>query len=44
MVSKTAERLLIPNNCECVRAPKLNEAVAQNRKTLPYHKRVDRRL
>ena len=44
MVSKIAERLLIPNNCEFVRVPKLNEAVAQNRKILPYHKRVDRRL
>ena len=45
MVNKIAERLLlIPNNCEFVRVPKLNEAVAQNRKILPYHKRVDRRL
>ena len=44
MVSKTAERLIIPNNCGFVRVPKLNEAVAQNRKILPYHKRVDRRL
>ena len=45
MVNKIAERLLlIPNNCEFVRVPKLNEAVAQNRKILPYHKMVDRRL
>ena len=44
MVSKIAERLLIPNNCEFVRVPNLNEAVAQNQKILPYHKRVDRRL
>ena len=44
VVSKIAERLLIPNNCEFVRVPKLNEAVDQNRKILPYHKRVDRRL
>ena len=44
VVSNIAERLLIPNNCEFVRVPKLNEAVAQNRKILPYHKRVDRRL
>ena len=44
VVSKIAERLLIPNNCEFARVPKLNEAVAQNRKILPYHKRVDRRL
>ena len=42
MVSKIAERLLIPNNCEFVRVPKLNETVAQNRKILPYHKRLDR--
>ena len=44
VVSKIAERLLIPNNCEFARVPKLDEAVAQNRKILPYHKRVDRRL
>ena len=44
MVSKIAERLLIPNNCEFVRVPKLNAAVVRNRKILPYHKRVDRRL
>ena len=30
VVSKIAERLLIPNNCEFVRVPKLNETVAQN--------------
>ena len=44
VVSKIAERLLIPNNCEFVRVPKLNETVAQNRKILPYYKRVDRRV
>ena len=44
MVSKIAERLLIPNNCGFVRVPKLNETVAQNWKILPYHKRVDRRV
>ena len=44
VLNKMAERLLIPNNCELVRVPKRNEAVAQNRKILPYHKRVDRRL
>ena len=44
VVSKIVERLLIPNNCEFVRVPKLNEAVGQNRKILLYHKRVDRRL
>ena len=44
MVSKIAERLLIPNNCEFVRVRKLNQPVAQNRKILPYHKRLDRRL
>ena len=27
-----------------VRVPKLNEAVSQNRKILPYHKRADKRL
>ena len=30
VVSKMAERLLIQNNCEFVRVPKLNETVAQN--------------
>ena len=44
VVSKIAKRLLTPRNCEFVRVPKLNEAVAQNRKIPPYHKRVDRRL
>ena len=44
LVSKIEERPLIPNNCEFVKVPKLNEAVAQNRKIIPYHKRVDRRL
>ena len=44
VVSKIADRLLIQNNCEFVRVPKLNEAVAQTHKILPYHKRVDRRL
>ena len=44
MVSKIAERLLIPNNCKFVRVPKPNELVSKNRKILPYHKSVDRRL
>ena len=44
VVSKIAERLVIPNNCEFVRVPKLDEGVAQNRKILLYHERVDRRL
>ena len=44
MVSKIAERLLIPNNCKFVRVPKPNEVVSKNRKILPYHKSVDRRL
>ena len=44
MVSKIAERLLIPNNCKFVRVPKFSEAVIQTRKILPCQKRVDRRL
>ena len=44
VVSKIAESLLIPINCEFVRVPKLNEVVAQNGKILPYHKRVDKNL
>ena len=44
MVSKIAERLLIPNNCKFVRVPKFSEAVIQKRKMLPCHKMVDRRL
>ena len=43
MISKITERLLIPNISKFVRVPKLNEAVAQNQKILPYQKRVDRR-
>ena len=44
MVSKIAERLLIPNNCKFVRVPKFSEAVIQKRKMLPCHKMVDRSL
>lgn len=31
-------------NCEFVRVLKCNAAVAKNRKILPHHKRVDRKL
>lgn len=44
VVSKIAERLLVPNNCAFLIVSKLNEVVAQNQKVLLYHKMVDRRL
>ena len=44
MASKIAEMSLTPNSCGIVRVPELNEAVAQNRKILPYDKRVDIKL
>ena len=36
--------LKIPANCSSNRVPLLNEAVAKYRKTIPFHKRGDKRL
>ena len=36
--------LKILANCSCIRVPILNEAVAKNRKVMPFHKRADKRL
>ena len=44
VVSKIMEVLKVPSNCMVLRVPVLNEAVARNRKILPFHKRADKRL
>ena len=44
VVSKIMEGLKIPSNCTVLRVPVLNEAVARNRRILPFHKRADKRL
>ena len=40
-MSKTAERLKMPSNCNFVKVPKLNEEIAINKEILPYHKWAD---
>ena len=44
VVSKIMEGLKIRSNCTVLRVPVLNEAVARNRRILPFHKRADKRL
>ena len=44
VVNKILDGLKIPANCSQIRVPILNEAVAKNRKIMPFHKRVDKRL
>ena len=44
VVSKIMEGLKVPSNCTVLRVPVLNEAVARNRRILPFHKRADKRL
>ena len=44
VVSKIMEGLKVPSNCTVLRVPLLNEAVARNRRILPFHKRTDKRL
>ena len=44
MVNKILEGLKIPTNCSGVHVPILNEAVAKNRKLLPFHERAGKRL
>ena len=44
VVSNIIEGLIVPENCQNIRVPLLNEAVARNRRVMPYHKRTDRRL
>ena len=44
VVNKIRDGFTIPANCNRVRVPTLNEAVAKNRKIMSCHKRVDKRL
>ena len=44
VVNKILDILKIPANYRDIRVPTVNEAVAKNRKILPYHKRADNRL
>ena len=44
MVNKILEGLQIPANCSGVHVPILNEAVAKNRKNMPFHKRAEKSL
>ena len=44
VVSKIMEGLKVHSNCTVLRVPVLNEAVARNRRILPFHKRADKRL
>ena len=43
-MNKILDGLKIPANCSGICVPILNEAVAKNRKTMPFHKRADKRL
>ena len=43
-MKKVLDGLKIPANCRGIRVPILNEAVSKNRKIMPFHKRVDKRL
>ena len=44
VVDKILDGLKIPANCSAIHVPILNEAVAKNRKIMPFHKRADKRL
>ena len=44
VVNKILYGLKISANCSGIRVPILNEAVAKNRKIMPFHKRADKRL
>ena len=44
VVTKILDALKIPANCSGICVPILNEAVAKNRKIMPFHKRADKRL
>ena len=44
VVKKNLDGLKIPANCSGIRVPILNEPVAKNRKIMPFHKRVDKKL
>ena len=44
MVNKILDGLKIPTNCSGMRVPILNEAVAKNRKIMPFYERANKRL
>ena len=44
VVNKILDILEIPANYRDIHVPTVNEAVAKNRKILPYHKKADNRL
>ena len=44
VVTKILNGLKIPANCSGICGPILNEAVAKNRRIMPFHKRADKRL
>ena len=44
VLSKIMEGLKVPSNCTVLRVPVLNEAVARNRRILPFHKRTDKQF
>ena len=44
MVNKILNGLKISANCSGICVPILNEAVAKNRKIMPFHKRTYKRL
>ena len=43
VVNKILDGLKIPTNCDDTRVSILNEAVAKNRRIMPFHKRADKR-
>ena len=43
VVNKILEVFKIPANCSGVRVPILSDAVAKNKKIMPFHKRTDKR-
>ena len=44
MVNKILDGLKIPTNCSGMRVSILNEAVAKNRKIMPFYERANKRL
>ena len=44
VVAKILDGLKIPANCSGICVPILNEAVAKNRKIMPFHKRANYRI
>ena len=44
VMNKILNGLKIPANCSGICLPILNEAVAKNRRIMPFHKRADKRL